>query len=255
MTVSPWLPALGRGSIRNPLPRRLGIRRLQVRLGVANPLVDGPVLDTTVADGISDVDATTVDTAGAPIDGCRGPTPAGSIEMLATRAARAASDDDVAALEVVGHGTPFASLFSSTRYQAVDPPCLSPTGGLAVDSGRFGVALCPGAVAQAPEPEDVLAELHRALGPTGRLFLSTPLVIDRAPSNPTAPLHAQNVRLGLNYLLMATGFDLEDLWPLADSASYAVVARKTAAPARGIATRGRLRPGSSAPEATSSEDL
>jgi SAM-dependent methyltransferase len=162
---------------------------------------------------------------------------------LVARAVRLAAGDRRPVLEVVERGRDHGPAFTSTDYRAVAPSNEPLIDSLPVDSGRVGVVLCPGSIERSPEPTALMAELGRVLCPNGHLVLSTPLVIERRPPlgwGLTAPDIERH--LGLNYLLVTTGFELEDLWALAGS-SYAVVARKISSRARATTTWGRLRPG------------
>ena len=159
-----------------------------------------------------------------------------SLEQFARRAAADASTRQVPVLEVGLGQNKYQGLFASTGYRSVAAPSYSAPDRLPVPSRHFGLVLCAEVVEQSPEPEEVLAELNRTLDVDGRLFLSTPLVVVPRRSAATG----QRNRLGLNYLLQASGFELEDLQAVRNSASYAVIARKSFPTSRAVATRGHL---------------
>ena len=159
-----------------------------------------------------------------------------SLEQFARRAALEASTRQVPVLEVGADRNRYQGLFAATSYLSVAAPSLSAPDRLPVPSAHFGLVLCADVVDRTPEPEDVLAECNRALNVGGRLFLSTPLVVVPRPS---AVIGRPN-ELGLNYLLQASGFEIEDLQAVRNTANYAVVARKSPPASRAVATRGHF---------------
>ncbi|MCP3991481.1 MAG: hypothetical protein GY724_20575 [Actinomycetia bacterium] len=163
-----------------------------------------------------------------------------SVEQFARRAAARAAEGQLPVLEVARGEHTYRRLFDADRYQSVASTGGRFFDGLPVETGRFGVVLCAGVVDQTAEPCEVLSELNRALGQTGRLYLSTPLVV--SPTRSRLTPGQETTRLGLNYLLQASGFELEDLQAVEETADYAVVARKAQPSSRAIATRGRLSP-------------
>ncbi|MDH3679216.1 MAG: class I SAM-dependent methyltransferase [Acidimicrobiia bacterium] len=157
-----------------------------------------------------------------------------SIDGFAQRAASATADGDGEVLEVGLGDSSFHSLFPIDRYRSISihpEPAAGYYGGfeptrafamLPVASERFGVVFCSGVLDRTAEPLGIMAEISRALRSGGHLFLTAPLIVPE----PAAPRLAGRSRFGLNYLLDAAGFAIEDLLPVERSSAYAVVARK-----------------------------
>jgi SAM-dependent methyltransferase len=161
-----------------------------------------------------------------------------SLDQFARRAADEARATRIAVLDVgTGKGS-YGRYFEPDRYHSIQlrPPGPGATqigcrprfafDELPVDDELFGLVLCTGVVERTPEPEGVLTELNRVLAPRGRLFLTAPLIVPERLSGHLARLP----RYGLNYLLEASGFTIEELQQMPPARAYAVVARKTRRP-------------------------
>jgi hypothetical protein len=165
-----------------------------------------------------------------------------SLDQFARRAATQARATRIAALDVGPETGRYGRYFEPGRYQSVQlrpaPPAPPLTGygsrfafdELPVADERFGVVLCTGVVERTQEPPGVLNELNRVLTLEGMLFLAAPLIVPERLSGHLARLP----RYGLNYLLEASGFTIEDLQQLQPARAYAVVARKTRRPGHGL---------------------
>lgn len=163
-----------------------------------------------------------------------GPHPT-SVEQFVRRAAADARSVKAEVFELAAAERDHRSLFEPGSYAAVGLPRLGGMGqrsryqaiaveGIPVESARFGVAVCTDVLCQVTEPQTVLGELNRALQPEGRLYLTSPLVVNRTDRRATSP---GSSRLGINYLLEAAGFSLTDLQAVRQSAEYAIVAHKS----------------------------
>ncbi len=153
-----------------------------------------------------------------------------SLEDFVLRAANEAAEADAALLELGSPG-PRPSRPGPDRYRFVGLPEAAGSrqpslGPLPVDDEVYSVALCAEAVATSPEPQGLLTEINRVLVPAGRLFLTAPLIVPDA-SEGYLPWRA---RLGLNYLLEASGFVIEEIQALERTRSYGVVAAKRQRP-------------------------
>lgn len=155
-----------------------------------------------------------------------------SVEQFVRRAAADARSVQAKTMVLAPADQHHRSLFEPGSYAALAFPAKSSddprdrrlsVDGLPVDSNRFGVAVCTDLLHQVAEPRGVLGELNRALEAEGRLYLTSPLVVD--PSGASGRGRGAT-RLGMNYLLEATGFSLDDLQAVGDSAVYAIVATK-----------------------------
>jgi SAM-dependent methyltransferase len=166
-----------------------------------------------------------------------------SLDQFARRAAAEARATQITALDVGPETGCFGRYFEPGRYQSVQlrpaAPALAPAlagygrrfafDELPVADEHFGVVLCTGVVERTHEPPGVLNELNRVLTLQGMLFLAAPLIVPERLGGHLARLP----RYGLNYLLEAAGFAIEDLQQLQPARAYAVVARKTRRPGHG----------------------
>jgi len=153
-----------------------------------------------------------------------------SLDDFVLRAAGEAADAGAALLELGSPG-PRRSRPGPDRYRFVGLPEVAggrqpSLGPLPVDDEAYSVALCAEVVATSPEPQGLLTEINRVLVPTGRLFLTAPLIVPDA-SEGYLPWRA---RMGLNYLLEASGFVIEEIQALERTRSYGVVAAKRRRP-------------------------
>ncbi len=165
----------------------------------------------------------------------RAPATAGSdlrpsLDDFVLRAAGEAAEAGAALLELGSPG-PRRSRPGPDRYRFVGLPEAAggrqpSLGPLPVDDEAYSVALCAEAVATSPEPQGLLTEINRVLVPAGRLFLTAPLIVPDA-SEGYLPWRA---RMGLNYLLEASGFVIEEIQALERTRSYGVVAAKRQRP-------------------------
>lgn len=156
-----------------------------------------------------------------------------SVEQFVRRAAADARSVKAETIELAPAAHHHRRLFEPGAYAALALPArtISRSGtrrriavdGLPVRSSRFGVAVCTDVLDHVAEPQTVLDELNRALQANGRLYLTSPLVVD--PSDPGGASRG-TTRLGMNYLLEAAGFTLHDLQAVRDSSAYAIVAHK-----------------------------
>lgn len=167
----------------------------------------------------------------------RSPLPVGvgadlrpSLDDFVRRAADEAAYAGASLLELGSPG-PRRSRPGPDRYRFVGlpeaagsrQPSLAP---IPVDDEAYTVALCAEVVATSPEPQGLLTEVNRVLVPAGRLFLTAPLIVPDA-SEGYLPWRA---RMGLNYLLEASGFVIEEIQALERTRSYGVVAAKRQRP-------------------------
>ena len=155
-----------------------------------------------------------------------------SVEQFVRRAAADALGAAANVLEVAMPAGDHRSRFQQGRYAIVVMPESRSAGRpsshrpidisrLPIESGRVDMALCTGVLDRVARPETMLGELNRTLGPRGRLYLTSPLVVRPGQDGPQG-----QVRLGMNYLLEATGFSLTDLQAVQDGTIYAIVADK-----------------------------
>ncbi|MGF1599968.1 MAG: methyltransferase domain-containing protein [Acidimicrobiales bacterium] len=155
-----------------------------------------------------------------------------TVDQFARWAATAADTRGADVLDVASDANRHRHLFPAARYQyhpvetrssrAYDRTAPRPAPApLAVEDERFGVVLCMGVVDHHDHPRNLLSELNRVLDASGLLFLTTPLIVTGA-----GPDGACADRLGLNYLLEASGFGLRGLTALHAADGYAVVASK-----------------------------
>lgn len=170
----------------------------------------------------------------------RSPLPADQVDRRPTlnefvsRAASQAAAHQVRVLELgVATGGDDGSHrhFDPTRYRWLGLPTSAgwrqpSQAPLPVDDEQFGLALCADAVVASPEPQGLLTEVNRALEPAGLLFLAAPLMIPAG----TSPATGWRSGIGLNYLLEASGFVIEEVVPLDGSRNYGVVAAKRRRP-------------------------
>lgn len=159
-----------------------------------------------------------------------GPDLRPSLDDFVLRAAGEAAEAGAALLELGSPG-PRRSRPGPDRYRFVGLPEAAGSrqpslGPLPVDDEAYSVALCAEAVATSPEPQGLLTEINRVLVPAGRLFLTAPLIVPDA-SEGYLPWRA---RMGLNYLLEASGFVIEEIQALERTRSYGVVAAKRQRP-------------------------
>ncbi|MEZ5406818.1 MAG: methyltransferase domain-containing protein [Acidimicrobiales bacterium] len=153
-----------------------------------------------------------------------------SLDDFVLRATHEAAEVGTALLELGSPG-PRRSRPGPDRYRFVGLPEVAGArqpslGPLPVDDEAYSVALCAEAVATSPEPQGLLTEINRVLVPAGRLFLTAPLIVPDA-SEGYLPWRA---RMGLNYLLEAAGFVIEEIQALERTRSYGVVAAKRRRP-------------------------
>lgn len=157
---------------------------------------------------------------------------------------------------------PYRSMFPSERYEAIAiQPTPAPGGSypgfvpfrpidnLPADDGVFGVTLCIGVLERTPEPQGLMAELGRTLATGGQLFLAAPLIV---PEPSRARLDSRR-RFGLNYLLEAAGFTIEDLMPIERESAYGVVASKRRPTGAGRRKGDRLATGSTSTSTTAAD--
>ena len=156
-----------------------------------------------------------------------------SLDDFVGQAAAEADSRGASVLELGSLARRYSDKFESDRYHSLGFPSLARPRGpwfvfgpLPVADEGFGLVLCTDLVGRSPEPQGILTELNRALEPDGRLFLAAPLII---PDSSEGYL-PWRTRFGLNYLLEASGFAIEDLQALERTRSYGVVARKTRRP-------------------------
>jgi SAM-dependent methyltransferase len=166
-----------------------------------------------------------------------------SPDDFAGRAAAEATGRDAAVLELGPTPGAHGRHFDPARYRWLGPPAAAgarqpSVTRLPLGDEQFGFVLCVEAVAEHPDPQGLLTEVNRVLEPHGRLFLAAPLIVPDA-SQGHLPWRS---RFGLNYLLEASGFTIEELQALERTRSYGIVAAKRHRPGhhpRGGATVGQ----------------
>ncbi|MEM7339990.1 MAG: hypothetical protein AAF467_15145 [Actinomycetota bacterium] len=153
--------------------------------------------------------------------------------QLATAAATEATERACPILELTTGGFRYSEAFAGLTHDAVSGTVLLAHDrdrsrqrfsfdDLPVASGRYGVVLCDGVLEHVWLPLGVLIELNRVSAPFARLYLAAPLTLPQRGL--TTRGHRQSA--GLNYLLEAAGFSIEQVNPMRGDCRYGVIARK-----------------------------
>lgn len=159
-------------------------------------------------------------------------------DEFAVRAATAARKRGASVLDIGFEEGRHQSVFDAERYTSVQLQSSTaaarfdrairpqPMAELPVVTEGFGLVFCADVVERSDEPQALLTELNRALEPEGLLFLSSPLIVPASPND----VRPRRPRFGLNYLLDASGFAIEDLQVFDRGEDYAVIATKSRLP-------------------------
>ena len=159
--------------------------------------------------------------AGPPVDNRP------SLEAFVRRAAAEVAGLGGPVLEIGPAGQGHHSLFPADHHRWLALPAGREGATLAelpVGDEQFPAALCTDVGGH--EPLGVLGEINRALERAGRLYLVAPLIVPDVADG----FLPWRTRYGLNYLLEASGFGIEDLQALAPGRRYGIVARKLRRP-------------------------